>query len=49
MALLDLTEYDFAVAGNQGAVDWYEDLFLTEPIPDPMNFLTEATIIYASD
>lgn len=48
MTLLDLTEYDFAVAGNTGAVDWYLDLFLTEPITDPMNFLTEATIIYAT-
>jgi hypothetical protein len=48
MALINLIDYEFQVSGNAGAVDWYLDLFLTEPIPDPANFLTEATIIYAT-
>gem|GEM_PF-6453258 len=48
MALIDLTDYEFQVGGNGGAIDWYLDLFLTEPIPDPTNFLTEATTIYAT-
>ena len=47
MALIDLTEYDFQVAGNMGSVDWFLDIFLIEPIPDPLDFLTEAAVIYA--
>ncbi len=46
--LLDLTDYETQVGGNAGGVDWYFDIFLTEPIPNPTNFLTEATVIYAT-
>jgi len=47
MAWFDLWAYEDSIGGN-GAVDWYLDAFLTEPIPNPGAFLTESTIIFAT-
>jgi len=46
-AMIDLTSHDAAVSMNTGAVIWYSDAAHTLIIPDPANFLTVATNVYA--
>lgn len=44
----DLTAYDMEVLnGNTGQVSWFLDPLATLPVPDPGNFLTGPTSVYA--
>lgn len=43
----NLTDLDNGVANGSGAVVWYEDANLTQPIADPANYLTGTTTVYA--
>jgi hypothetical protein len=45
--LFDLTSLDNTVSGGSGNVIWYTDPSLSNEIPDPEEFLSESTTVYA--
>jgi gliding motility-associated-like protein len=48
MATFDLTSLDGDVSAGIGDVEWYLDPNLTSPIPDPEEFITFSTTVYAA-
>lgn len=46
-AVFDLFSFESQITGGTSGVDWFLDIFLNEPIPDPQVFQTESTIVYA--
>ncbi len=48
MAVFDLTLHDSQVSGGAGGVDWFVDIQLIDPVPNPAAFLTSTTIVYAA-
>lgn len=47
MAIINLWEYASQVSGGTGAVEWFLDELLIDPVPDPIEFYSSSTIIYA--
>ena len=47
-ATFDLTSLDDEISGGQGMVNWYLDIMGVNAIPDPTNFTTVATTVFAS-
>jgi gliding motility-associated-like protein len=47
MAIINLWDYASQVSGGAGGVEWFLDVLLTDPVPDPIEFYTSSTIIYA--
>jgi gliding motility-associated-like protein len=48
MAVFNLWDFASQVSGGTGAIDWFLDEFLTDPIQDPAFFETESTVIFAT-
>ena len=47
MAVINLWDYASQVSGGAGGVEWFMDELLIDPVPDPIEFYTASTIIYA--
>lgn len=47
MAVINLWDYASQVSGGAGGVEWFLDELLTDPVPDPIEFYTNSSIIYA--
>lgn len=48
MAVFNLWDYASQVSGGTGAVEWFLDEFLSDPVQDPTFFETESTVIFAT-